>query len=243
MTRSGRFLPFLAVAVVTAWSCAGSTDSPTAPGAPSAGGVQGSGSDAKVVSSPSASPSASPSPGQGAETEFRGRVESVTPPTLRVAGRNVVTDAETRIRRRGDPIPLTAIQPGDLVEVEGRQQADGTLLASKVTLEDDDDEGEDELEFLGRVDSVTPPTLRVAGRSVVTNASTRIRRRGDPIPLSAIRPGDLVEVEGRQESDGTVLASKVTLEDGDDEGDDDPGDDDHGGGDDDHDDDDGDDDN
>src|SRR4030095_10199685 len=38
------------------------------------------------------------SPGEEAEIEIKGPVESVTPPTLRVQGRTIQTDANTRIR-------------------------------------------------------------------------------------------------------------------------------------------------
>jgi hypothetical protein len=101
-------------------------------------------SDDSPSPSPSPSPSASPSPGDdGEEDEFQGAVESISPPDLTVAGRLVHTDAGTDIKKHGDHITLADIQVGDLVEVEGALQADGSVLARKVRVENDQNEDGD----------------------------------------------------------------------------------------------------
>jgi len=184
--------------------------------------VQVSGSRPRLVTpsspaSPSPSPTASPA---GNRVEFDGGVESVTPPTLRVSGRTVLTNADTRIKRRGQPIALADVKVGDKVEVEGSSQADGSVLASKIKVEDgenDDDQNDDEVEFTGPIDSITPPTLMVSGRKVVTNGSTRIRRGDKTVALADLQVGEKVEVEGTKQADGSVLASKIKVEDGDDD--------------------------
>ena len=184
--------------------------------------VRVSGSRPELVSP--ASP-ASPSPSPGKKVEFDGTVESVTPPSLQVSGRTVVTNADTKIKRSGQAIALADIKPGDKVEVEGVSQPDGSVLASKIKLEDDendDDQGENEVEFQGTIQSITPPTLMVSGRTVVTNGSTRIRTGDKSISLTDLKPGEKVEVDGTKQADGSVLASKIKVEedDGDHEGDD-----------------------
>lgn len=193
--------------------------------------VQASGARAELVA-PSASPSPSPSPSPGPEddVEFRGTVESVTPPSLVVTGRTVVTDAGTRILDRDNqPIGLSDIPVGSLVEVEGSAQADGSVLASKIKLEDDDaneDDDNEEVEFTGVVGSITPPTLVVDGRTVLTDASTEFRGKGDVHSLSDLAVGMTVEVKGQGLADGSVLARRIKVEDdGDDDSDDDHGDD------------------
>lgn len=168
--------------------------------------------------SPTPSPSATPSPSPEDETELRGTIESIAAPNLVVSGRLVRTDGSTRIRRSGNAVPFSALAVGQSVEVEGAPNRDGSVQATRIGIEDgpNDDNGrggEAETEFTGRVDSVTPPTLRVSGRLVVTDGSTRIERRGDAIALGAIHAGDTVEVEGTQLSDGSVRAKKVKLED------------------------------
>jgi uncharacterized protein DUF5666 len=112
--------------------------------------VQVSGTTARVVSEPSPSPSPSPSPrptpGPGSEVEFRGTVGPVTPPSLMVGGRIVLTTSATEIKRGRSRISLTAVQEGETAKVEGTPQADGSVLAREIELgaDDDDDEGEDD---------------------------------------------------------------------------------------------------
>ncbi len=59
----------------------------------------------------------------------------------------------------------------------------------------------------------------MAGHLVVTDASTQIKSHGDPIPFSTLAVGNLVEVEGQTLADGSILAKKISLEDGDDDDD------------------------
>jgi Domain of unknown function (DUF5666) len=96
--------------------------------------------------SPSPEPSPSPKPphGHDGEVELKGVVESITPPSLMVAGRVVQTDANTEIKRNGDRIGLADLKLQDKVEVKGTTQADGSVLARKITVDsegDDDDNG------------------------------------------------------------------------------------------------------
>ena len=123
---------------------------------------------------------------------------TLSAPNLVVSGRLVRTDGSTRFRRSGNAISFGAFAVGQLVEVEGVVLRDGSVQASKVGLEDgaDDNGGvEDNVEFTGRVDSVTPPSLVVAGRLVITDGSTRIERGGSAIALASIKTGDRVEIE------------------------------------------------
>jgi len=174
--------------------------------------VRVSGSRPELVSpsSPTASPTPPPA---GNEVEFGGTVDSITPPSLKVSGRTVVTNADTRIKRGDRSVALTDLTVGDKVEVEGRQQADGSVLASKIKVEDNDDEDQNEVEFKGSIESITPPTLMVSGRKVMTNGSTRIRRGDKTVTLADLKVGDKVEVAGTRQADGSVLASKIKVED------------------------------
>ena len=114
--------------------------------------VRVSGSDAEIETepssgpSPSPSPSASPSPGDddGDEVEFKGTVESVTPPSLMVSGRSVRTDASTKIKRDDETIALSDIKVGENVEVEGTSVAGSTeVLARKIKVDDDESNDDD----------------------------------------------------------------------------------------------------
>ena len=149
------------------------------------------------------------------EVEFRGTVDSVGSSSLVVAGRAVqaVPGTTELLGRENQPISLSDIAVGAFVEVEGWPQADGSFIAKKVKLEDDDDENEDnEIEFTGSIQGLSP--LTVAGRRVTTDGNTRVLD-GDnnPIALSALQVGTRVEVEGWPQPDGSVLAKKIKIED------------------------------
>jgi hypothetical protein len=149
----------------------------------------------------------------GAPVNFVGTISSVNP--LMVAGRTVLTTSSTRVLdRQNNPIALSALAVGGAVEVEGTTQADGRVLASKIKQEDADDNapGAGEVNFVGGITSKTP--LVVAGRTVVTNANTRILDgRNNPISLAALPLGGRVEVEGTSRPDGSVLAKKIKQQD------------------------------
>lgn len=175
--------------------------------------VSGSQASMRPTSSPSPSASPSPSPSPESEVSLRGRIDSISGSSLQVAGKTVATDSSTRIRRSGQTIPLSALQVGQTVEVEGQTQANGSILAKSITVEDETPENETEVSFKGNIQSISGSTLQVAGKAVVTDGSTRITRHGDSIAFSTLQVGNKVEVEGTQRTDGSVLAKKISLED------------------------------
>jgi Domain of unknown function (DUF5666) len=73
--------------------------------------------------------------GQG-EIEFDGTVALLNP--LTIGGRRVTTNSSTRfLGDHNDPVPSSQVlRVGNKVEVEGRQQADNSVLAEKIKLED-----------------------------------------------------------------------------------------------------------
>ena len=147
------------------------------------------------------------------EVEFDGTVTLLNP--LTIGGRRVTTNSATRfLGDHNDPVPSSQVlRVGNRVEVEGRAQADGSVLAEKIKLEDDDDDEQQEVEFEGTISQLSP--LTVAGRHVVTNSATRfLGDHNDPVPSSQVlKVGNRVEVEGRQQADNSVLAEKIKLED------------------------------
>jgi hypothetical protein len=148
----------LAGACLLAAAC-GVGDMPTAPSTPAAGATGAVVQDtSRRDDPPSPSPSPTPRPSPSAtprpsptpdddnedEVEFRGGVESVTPPDLRVAGRAVHTDGNTRILRKDQRIGLSDLKVGATVEVDGVRRADGTVLARKIKLEDGENDDDDD---------------------------------------------------------------------------------------------------
>lgn len=153
-----------------------------------------------------------------ADVQVRSRVASVTGSgsalTLRLAdGSTVLTSSATVVRRRGDPVSSSLIVAGVTVEVEGTRRADGVILAAKVTLEDDGDDGA--AAVLGRVNAISglasAPTLVVGSTPVATDGATVVRRRGDVVPIGVLQVGMTVEVEFAGSASARV-ARKVTIE-------------------------------
>jgi hypothetical protein len=145
----------------------------------------------------------------------RGAIESIDGSTLRVAGRRVMTDGSTQFLGRSNaPASLRDFKVGNAVEVEGTAQADGSLYARKVKAEDgnENEPPESEVSFKGAIQGLSP--FVVAGRTVVTNGNTRILdKNNSAISFSALKVGQTVEVEGTTQSNGSVLAKKVKLDD------------------------------
>lgn len=160
--------------------------------------VQVSGSSANLVSS-----------SEPDEREFTGPVESVTPPTLVVSGITVLTNEGTEIKRGDLEITLADIQVGETVKVEGAPQPDGSVLAREIKISGDEDDGDGigEVEFEDLIESVTPPSLVVAGRTVLTDSNTEFKGKIESV--ADLNVGDLVEVEGIESTTGTVLAHEI----------------------------------
>jgi len=175
--------------------------------------------DLKVPAAPPGPnpPAPNPTPPPGAEAEFTGTISSISSAapgaTLIVAGRTVRTNGNTLVRRRGDPVGFDRLRVGQVVEVRGTSQPDGSVLANRITIEEELDQ---EVEFTGTIASISDSrpgaTLVVAGRTVRTNTNTVVRRRGDPVGFDRMRVGQRVEIKGLQQPDGSVLATRITLE-------------------------------
>jgi Domain of unknown function (DUF5666) len=142
-----------AALVMAAGACGSGTSGPL--DATAVDGGQGTGTQANLRPSPSPSPSAtpspaptpSPSPGGEDNAELRGTIQSVSAPNFTVNGRLIRTNASTRfLDRNNNATGFGALSAGQPVEVEGNAQADGSVLAFKVKLEDevgDDNPGDD----------------------------------------------------------------------------------------------------
>ena len=144
----------------------------------------------------------------GPEVEFKGTVESLTgiSPTLTllVSGRVVTTTAQT--------VFLDPIAVGDFVEVDGFLQADQSVRAKKIKLEDNP-LVELEVEFRGSIVALPadPDWLGqwvVGAYTVTVDATTAIdTRRGQP----AI--GALAEIKAERQPDNSLLAVRLKIED------------------------------
>jgi hypothetical protein len=122
----------------------------------------------------------------------------------------VLVPANATIRSGSAQIAFGALKVGLLVEIHGSMQ--GTVVnAQDVNVEDALDAVE--TEFSGTLASIggTCPalTLSVDGKAVVTAASTEFAKAA----CGDLKAGMLVEVKGTTQSDGSIAASRVQVDD------------------------------
>jgi hypothetical protein len=153
--------------------------------------------------------------GDGDKNEIEGLVTRFVSATdFDVAGQRVTTTASTRYEN-GTAADLAL----DIkVEVEGRIDANGTLVASKV-----DFKRRSSARLTGPVESIDTAagTFRALGVTVVVSSTTMLEDHESDdhfFNLSSLRAGDWVEVRGQAEAGtGRLLASRLERDDADDE--------------------------
>jgi ligand-binding SRPBCC domain-containing protein len=153
----------------------------------------------------------SPGGGGGGYVKFYGTIESLpnTPGWIGdwvVSGRTVHVTAATLIKQKKGPVAV-----GAYIEVEGTQQADGSVNATKIEVKQGTGGGGSYVKFYGTIESLpnTPGWIGdwvVSGRTVHVTAATLIKQKKGPV-----RVGAYVEVKGLQQADGSVNASKIEV--------------------------------
>jgi hypothetical protein len=148
-----------------------------------------------------------PNPGPVSDKmEMTGTVESIAADQWIVSGATFVINPETEIKG--------TIIVGDLVKVEALVGTDGVLTAHEIKLADEtsltpeppstDDDGQ-EMEYAGVVESIAADTWTVSGKTFAITPETEIK--------GTIIVGDLVKIEARVGSDGTLTAHEIKLAD------------------------------
>ncbi len=109
---------------------------------------------------------------------------------------------------------FTDLANGRTVEVKGSQR-DGFVYAVRLHVSseaDDDTEAEVDGAIVSKSGAVPTLTLVIGTKTVTTNASTEVRRKGDVQTLSVLQVGMSVEVSGTLQPDGTILAKKIQID-------------------------------
>ncbi len=127
--------------------------------------------------------------------------------TLTVGGTTVRTNADTTVKRRGDVQTLAALTVGQDLHVVGERQSNGSLDARKIEINGDAPGGAFEIEGpVGGLQGGCPiVTFKVNGCRVRTSAETKF----ESVTCAALKSGDKVQVKGKAETDGTVVAEIV----------------------------------
>lgn len=137
--------------------------------------------------------------------------------TLTVLGQTVVVDAETSFGIGISPASLEGLSAGNIVEVSGFIDSDGTIRATRIELDNDGDDFE--VEGVVQNHDGTAMTFTINALTVDYSAATLLG-----FPAGAPENGQFVEVEGSAiGGSGELLATQLEFEDrglGGDDGDD-----------------------
>jgi len=165
----------------------------------------------------------------GRRRNLSGFVTAVGADSITIRGIVVKITTTTVIRHGHRRLTLADIAVGDHAQAKGIMNADGkTFTASEIKVEDtgndnddvEDDDDEDDagkVEVKGTVAGLPAGTLpcpaltfTVGTTTVKTNSATVF----DDVTCATLANGNLVEVEGTKQADGSILAKTVELESG-----------------------------
>lgn len=146
------------------------------------------------------------------ELEVKAVVTAVGTNFLSTSDFTFVVDALTIILDdNNSPISLSDIKVGFVVEVRAEVQPDGSLLATKIKVEDF---FEDEVELTGAIVSIEDSSLVVSGLEFFISDSTEIFDNDDNrIAFSHLKVGDVVEIRAVVQVNGSLVATAIKLED------------------------------
>ena len=145
------------------------------------------------------------------ETEFEGMVTAANGAVLTIAGRLVAVTDATVIRTEGAAAALADLTIGTAVEVEGTLNADGTVTATEIEIEDRNEHPADRVTFVGTLTQISGNTLMVGGMTVNVGANTLIVRGDTPLTLADLMVGDLLLVRGAAQPDKSVNATRIRV--------------------------------
>lgn len=157
----------------------------------------------------------------GTEVELKGMIMSVSSPTdFMLDGQAVTIVASGDSPEDGKITAVDATMIGSMAEAEGYIDANGTLVAHEVGLEDGD--GASLTTYRDYVQSVdmTAGTLTLQGGEVITVTMNTIMQDSlssnadHYFDLSDIRSSDYLEVHAYMDASGNLVAAKLEREDG-----------------------------
>jgi hypothetical protein len=166
----------------------------------------------------------------GREEQLEGRIDALPASpalSLVVAGRAVLTDANTKFFLGEAPATFAQLAVGQRVHVKGQTAPPAALLASVIMIQntnidvpDDDDDDEDQTQSasieaaLASKSGVAPDLTLVVGTTTVrTSAATEVRRKGDVQEVSVLAVGMTLHVVGTRRADASIDARMIQIKD------------------------------
>ncbi len=149
------------------------------------------------------------------EIEFTAQIESIDGTSLVVGGVVFKVDSNTVVLDNNrQPVSFESLRAGMLVKIKGFRQADGSILAVKIKIEDF---YKDEIELKGKIEDLGSGFVTVLGKTFTVNDQTKIYDHlGMQTGFSSLSAGMIVEIKGKMNSAGVLIATKIKIEDEDD---------------------------
>jgi len=141
------------------------------------------------------------------ETEFEGTVDTIDGMVLTVAGRKVAVTDATKIRKNDTAATFADLMLGTPVEVEGTLNADGSVTASEISIEDN----AERIAFVGALTQITGNTLTVGGVTVNVASATVIVKGDTTLTLADLKLGDRLLVRGAVQADKSINATRIRV--------------------------------
>jgi hypothetical protein len=133
--------------------------------------------------------------------------------TVRTASgdRDVTLTSNTVVRVDDRPSPISAVAVGDKVEVHAQKEANGTSTALTIEIE-----SHPSAEVEGTVKSVSATSLTITTTTtdvvIALTSATRFFANGQTATAAGVHVGDRVEVEVREQTDKTLAALVVKVQ-------------------------------
>ena len=143
------------------------------------------------------------------ETEFEGTVDAIDGMVLTVAGRKVAVTDATKIRKDDAAATFADLMLGTPVEVEGTLNADGSVTASEISIEDRNEA--ERIAFVGTLTQIAGNTLTVDGVTVHVGSATVIVKGDTTLTLADLKLGDRLLVRGTVQADKSINATRIRV--------------------------------
>src|SRR2546422_11558610 len=143
------------------------------------------------------------------ETEFEGTVDAIDGKVLTVAGRKVTVTDATKIEKDDAAATFADLVLGTPVEVEGTLNADGSVTASEISIEDKNEA--ERIAFVGTLTQIAGNTLTVDGVTVHVGSATVIVKGDTILTLADLKLGDRLLVRGTVQADKSINATRIRV--------------------------------
>ncbi len=146
------------------------------------------------------------------EVEIFGFIEAISSTSITVSGVTFAIDVNTVIEgSHHQPLTVDDLSVGQRVEVKGTTQTDGTLLATRIEVKL---MLQEQVEVTGVIEAIGTDNIVVLGATFYIDANTLILDdHRQSITLADLAVGQTVKVKAVPQTDGTLLALRIVVED------------------------------